>query len=174
MGIKQNSDTIISAPVKLTNKHLLDNFDCGINQLNTYLTRFALQNQYANAAITFVVCEKNSVIGYYSLAVGSVEHELASLRIKKGLAHHPIPIMILARLAVDLNYQKKGIGKGLLKDAIFRTLQASQHAGIRAILVHAKNQKARNFYEQFDFEPSPIDPLKLMLLLKDAKKAIST
>ena len=122
--------------------------------------------------MTFVVYSQNYVVGYYSLAVGSVEHEVVPLRVRKGLARHPIPIMVLARLAVDLRYQGRKIGRGLLKDAILRTLQASEYAGIRAIFVHAKDDKARKFYERFDFESSPIDPLKLMLLLKDARKTV--
>ncbi len=121
--------------------------------------------------MTFVVCSPNNVIGYYSLAVGSVEHVIAPSRIRKGLARHPIPVMVLARLAVDLRHQGQNIGRGLLKDAIFRALQASEYAGIRAIFVHAKDDKARKFYERFDFEPSPVDPLKLMLLIKDARKS---
>ena len=93
-------------------------------------------------------------------------------RVKKGLARHPIPVMILARLAVDRRYQGMNMGKGLLKDAIGRTLQASEYAGIRAIFVYAKDDKARKFYERFGFESSPLDPLKLMLLVKDAKKTL--
>jgi len=170
--MKPLKDTTLSQPCLLKDGHILDNFDCGNNLLNTWLRRYAMQNQRANAARTFVVCSENKVVGYYSLAVGSIEHELASKRIKKGLARHSIPVMILARLAVDLGCQGKKIGSGLLKDAVLRTLQASEHAGIRAIFVHAKDEKARNFYKHFDFEPSPIDPLKLMLLIKDARKAI--
>jgi predicted N-acetyltransferase YhbS len=108
------------------------------------------------------------------LAVGSIEHELASKRTKKGMARHPIPVMILARLAVDMRYQGKKIGSSLLKDAILRTLQASEYVGIRAIFVHAKDEKAQAFYKYFDFEPSPIDPLKLMLLIKDVRKTIDS
>jgi GNAT superfamily N-acetyltransferase len=96
----------------------------------------------------------------------------ATDRVKKGLARHPIPVMILARLAVDRRYQGMNMGKGLLKDAIGRTLQASEYAGIRAIFVYAKDDKARKFYERFGFESSPLDPLKLMLLVKDAKKTL--
>jgi GNAT superfamily N-acetyltransferase len=96
----------------------------------------------------------------------------ATDRVKRGLARHPIPVMILARLAVDRRYQGMNMGKGLLKDAIGRTLQASEYAGIRAIFVYAKDDKARKFYERFGFESSPLDPLKLMLLVKDAKKTL--
>lgn len=173
MGKIKSSSPDLSEPSKLTNDHNTDKFDCGIPVLNTWLRRYALQNQQANAATTFAVCSsRNHVVGYYSLAVGSIEHESALSRIRKALARHRIPIMILARIAVDLRYQGQDIGKGLLKDAILRTLQVSEHAGIRAILVHAKNDKARRFYERFGFESAPIDPLKLMLLIKDARKTV--
>lgn len=140
--------------------------------LNNWLKRFAWQNQKANAARTFIISVKNKVVGFYSLAVGGVEHITAPDRIKKGLARHPIPVMILARLAVDQKYQGMNIGRGLLKDAIRRTLQASEYAGIRAIFVYAKDDKARKFYEHYGFEPSPVDPFKLMLLVKDARKTL--
>ena len=172
--IKSLKNIAISAPCLLNNTHIIDNFDCGNNSLNTWLKRYALLNQRANSARTFVVCNEDIVVSYYSLAVGSIEHELASKRIKKGLARHAIPVMILARLAVDLGFQGNKLGSGLLKDAVLRTLQASEHAGIRAIFVHAKDEKARHFYEYFGFEPSPIDLLKLMLLIKDARKTIAS
>lgn len=131
-----------------------------------------MQNQRANSSKTFVVCHKRHVVGFYSLAVGAIEHEVASKRTKRGLARHPIPVMILARLAVDMEFQDQKIGSGLLKDALIRTLEASEYAGIRAVLVHAKDDEVVNFYTHFDFEPSPIDPLKLMLLIKDIRKSI--
>lgn len=112
-------------------------------------------------------------MGYYALAVGSVEQEHAPERVKKGLARHSIPIMLLARLAVDCNWQKQGIGAALLKDAMLRTLQAADIAGIRALVVHAKNDAARGFYERFDFLPSPSDPWHLFMLLKDARRIVS-
>ena len=118
----------------------------------------------------FVVCVGNRVIGFYSLAVGAIEPIEAPRRLKKDLARHPIPVMVLARLAVDKEYQGLKIGSDLLKDAIIRTLKVSEYAGIRAILVHAKDEKASEFYRRFDFEPWPLAPLKLSLLLKDARK----
>ena len=163
---------IISAPAKLAKHHVVEGFDCGYPVLNEWLCRYALQNQRANASRTFVVTDEGRVVGYYSLAVGAVDHAAAPLRIKKGLARYPIPVMVLARLAVDLQYQGMKIGKGLLRNAIYRTLKASEYAGIRAIFVHAKDSKARSFYEKFDFEQSPADPLKLMLLIKDARKTV--
>ncbi len=163
---------IITPPAVLTKNHIVENFDCGHPLLNSWLKRFAWQNQQANAARTYVACLEDRVVGFYSLAVGSVEHAEAPIRIKKGLAGHPIPVMILARLGVDINYQGMKIGKGLLKDAILRTIQASQYAGIRAILVHAKDELVQKFYKGFGFESSPVDPLQSMLLIKDAVKTI--
>jgi GNAT superfamily N-acetyltransferase len=158
-----------AAPAPLSEEHDCDGFDCGHALLNDWLRRYAFQNQRANAARTFVVCreQERRVICYYSLAVGVVDHTAASARVRKGLARHPIPVMVLARLAVDIRHQGIKIGRGLLKDAILRTLQAADIAGIRAIFVHAKDDRARGFYERFGFEPSPIHPLQLMMLIKD-------
>lgn len=111
-----------------------------------------------------------TVISYYALAVGSIEQDRAPERVKKGLAKHSIPIMLLARLAVDRRWHKQGIGAALLKDATLRTLQAADIAGIRALVVHAKYDAARKLYERFDFLPSPTDPLHLFMLLKDVRK----
>lgn len=155
---------------KLSAGHVTDSFDCGQDDLNRFLKRFALANQAANAAQTYVACRASRVVGYYSLAVGSVQREDSPSRVVKGMARHPAPVMILARLAVDLSSQGSGVGKALLKDALLRTAQVADIAGIRALVVHAKDHDARRWYEQFDFEPSPTDPLHLFLLLKDLKK----
>ncbi len=165
--------TPLTPPAILSSDHSLNDFDCGNLTLDKWLKRYAMLNQQANSARTFVVCKEKSVIGFYALSVGSIEYETAGKRIKKGLARHPIPVMILARLAVDLKFQGQGVGSGLLKDAVLRTLEAADLAGIRAIFVQAKDEKARRFYERSDFEPSPIDPMKLMLLIKDARKTIA-
>lgn len=163
--------TALTIPSPLSEKHCLDGFDCGNSLLNEWLSRFALLNQHSHAARTFVVCDHARVIGFYSLAVGSVQFEDAPSRAKKGLARHPIPIMILARLAVDKSYQGSGVGAGLLKDALLRTLLVSEHAGVRAVFVNAKNKEAKSFYGKYGFEPSIVDPLWLMLLVKDIKKS---
>jgi len=159
-----------TVPVLLTKEHDCGDFDCGHFLLNDWLRSHALQNQRANAAKTFVVCQGCRVIGYYSLAVGAVDHGAATARARMGVARHPVPVMVLARLAVDLHYQGKKIGRCLLRDAILRTLQAADIAGIRAIFVNAKDERARGFYERFGFEPSPIHSLQLMLLIKDCQK----
>jgi GNAT superfamily N-acetyltransferase len=155
---------------KLRREHVLDAFDCGRPDLNAWLIKYALQNQSASSAQTYVGLVNESVVGYYSLAVGQVEYSGASERLRKGLARHPVPVMLLARLAVHKQSQGKGGGRALLRDAILRTLQASEIAGIRALVVHAKDDAAKRYYEQFDFVSSPTDPLHLFVLLKDLRK----
>jgi predicted N-acetyltransferase YhbS len=166
------SKAALEAPVLLQRFHECDDFDCGNPALNDYLRRFAWTNQQSGAARTYVACRGKRVVGYYSLAFGSIEHQAASPRVRKGLARHPIPIMLLARLAVDVTEQGQGIGKGLLKDALLRTLQAADIAGLRAVIVHAKDAQAKAFYEKFGFESSPLDEFHLMLLLKDVRKIV--
>ena len=155
---------------KLQPHHAVEAFDCGQEVLNRFLQKHALQNQLSGGSQAYVGLVDNIVVGYYALAVGSVEQENAPERVKKGLAKHSIPIMLLARLAVDVHWQKQGVGAALLKDATLRTLQAADIAGIRALLVHAKDDAAKQFYERFDFLPSPSDPLHLFILLKDVRK----
>lgn len=154
---------------KLARTHRVDDFDCGKEALNKFLSRFALGNQQANASQTYVACEGERVIGYYTLVFGQVSFDDAPQRLAKGLARHPIPIMLLARLAIANGKQGLGLGAGLLKDALGRTLQAADIAGLRAFAVHAKDDEARAFYERFDFIPSPADPFHLFVLLKDIK-----
>jgi GNAT superfamily N-acetyltransferase len=155
---------------KLRRDHPIDAFDCGQEDLNSWLRKHALQNQGAGAAQTYVGLVGNVVNGYYSLAVGQIEYNDAPERLRKGLARHPAPIMLLARLAVDREWQKKGVGRALLRDAVLRTMQAADIAGIRALAVHAKDEQARRYYEQFDFTASPADPLHLLVLLKDIRR----
>jgi GNAT superfamily N-acetyltransferase len=153
-------------------QHQVESFDCGQAALNDYLIRFALTNQRANTAQTYVGLSGDEVVGFYTLVVGEVAFDDAPERLAKGLAHHSIPIMLLARLAVALTWQGEGLGAGFLKDAMLRTLQAADIAGIRAFAVHAKDDAAAAFYRHFDFIPAPTDPLHLFLLLKDLKRLI--
>jgi GNAT superfamily N-acetyltransferase len=164
---------LLSAVEKLRADHDLSAFACGTPALDTWLKRFALQNQAAGASRTYVVHRENRVVGYYALAAGSVERQVAPDRVSRGLARHPVPVVILARLAVD-ETERGGLGRALLKDALLRIANAADVIGVRAVLVHAKDEKARRFYERFDFEPSPIDPLQLFLLVKDLKHAAGT
>ena len=158
---------------KLHADHNIEIFDCGREELNRYLLRYARVNQQAGAAQTYVGLVGDSIVGYHTLAVGQVSREEAPERLTKGLARHPVPIMLLARLAVDERWKGQGVGKALLKDAMQRTLQAADIAGICALAVHAKDEDARNFYQRFDFLPSATDPMHLFVLLKDVRKIIS-
>jgi GNAT superfamily N-acetyltransferase len=152
---------------KLAAGHAVDVFDCGGDALNAYLSRHALANQRAGGAQTYVAAMAEHVVGYYSLATGQVEYADAPERLRKGLARHPVPIILLARLAVDRGWQGRGLGSALLLDALRRSLGAADIIGVRAIMVHAKDESARRFYEHFDFDPSPVEPLHLFLLVKD-------
>ncbi len=154
---------------KLRRDHAVDRFDCGQEALNRFLVRHALQNQQAGASQTYVVLAGDEVVGFYTLVVAQVEYDDAPQRLGKGLAKHPIPLMLLARLAVATSWQGHGLGSGLLKDAMLRTLQAADIAGIRALAVHAKDDDARAFYERFGFIPAPSDPYHLFVLLKDVR-----
>jgi GNAT superfamily N-acetyltransferase len=154
---------------KLQRSHAIDVFDCGREALNRFLIRYAFQNQRAGASQTYIALADEEVLGYYTLVVGHVEYDDAPERLTKGLARHPVPIMLLARLAVAASWQGKGLGASLLKDAILRTLQAAEIAGIRALGVHAKDDEAKAFYHHFDFVPSRSDPYHLFRLLKDLR-----
>jgi GNAT superfamily N-acetyltransferase len=156
---------------KLQRSHEIDQFDCGREALNRFLVRYALQNQQAGASQTYVAFADDTIAGYYTLVVGQVEYDAAPERLTKGLARHPVPMMLLARLAVATSWQGKGLGAGMLKDAMQRTLQAADIAGIRAFAVHAKDDEARAFYEHFGFSPLPSDPYHLFRLLKDIRAA---
>lgn len=155
---------------KLTRNHELRAFDCGQEELNQFLIRFARQNQSANGSQTYVAVTNDEVVGFYTLAAGHVEHEAATPRLKKGLARYPVPVMLLARLATSKDWQGRGIGSGLLKDAMRRTAHAADIAGIRALLVHAKDDNARSFYEKFDFEPLDANPIHLYALVKQIRR----
>jgi GNAT superfamily N-acetyltransferase len=159
-----------NSPVPIGTGHDCSAFSCGEPALDGYLLRYALTNDRAGAAKTFVVTgEGDEVIAYYSLAAGQVTYSDAPERLKKGLSQNPVPIILLARLAVDTRWQRKGIGRSLVRDAIRKVLNASQYIGIRALAVKAKDEKAAAFYRSIAFEPFPGDPLKLALLLKVAR-----
>jgi len=157
---------------KLRRGHPIDIFDCCQDLLNNWLRKHALQNQGAGAAQIYVGLVGEAVIGYYRLAVGQIEFNDAPERLQEGLAHHSVPIMLLARLAVDKAWQRRGVGRALLRDAVLRTVQAADIAGIRALAVHAKDDHARRCYEQFDFVASPADPLHPLVLLKDIRRRV--
>jgi GNAT superfamily N-acetyltransferase len=159
-------------PVPLDEAHDASAFDCGAQPLNDYLRKYALVNHRNRSARTYVATRGTRVVGYYTLAAGSVQREEAPQRVAQGLARYPVPVILLARLAVDRGEQGRGLGGGLLKDAIIRAAQAADIIGVRALLTHAKDEAARAFYMHFGFEPSPVDNLHLYMLMKDAQKTL--
>jgi GNAT superfamily N-acetyltransferase len=158
---------------KLHRGHATDPFDCGEEPLNRFLDRYALQNQQANASQTYLGLAGGKIIGFYVLVVGEVAYNAAHERMTKGLAQYPVPVMLLARLAVDLEWQGRKVGSGLVKDAVLRTLQASDIAGIRALTVHAKDERASAFYKNLGFVESPTDPLHLFRLTRDLRSFLA-
>jgi predicted N-acetyltransferase YhbS len=157
---------------KLSREHILETFDCGQDDLNRWLIAHALQNQSASSTQTYVGVYGQAVVGFYSLSAGQIDYGDAPERLRKGLARHPIPVVLLARLAVNKNWQGKRVGRGLLRDAVTRTIRAADIVGIRAMAVHAKDDHASYYYEQFDFVSSPTDPWHMFALLKDLRKSL--
>lgn len=162
----------MSGPESLEPRHQTEGFDCGKPALNEWLVRYARQAQGSGSAKTFVVADGDRVVGYFSLTVGQIDTLAAPERIRKGMGQYPIPVVILARLAVSNQMQGKGIGVGMLQDAIRRTLLIAEQAGIRAMLTHPLDEEASRFYTRFGFIASPLGEQQLLLLLKDARHAL--
>lgn len=155
---------------KLSQAHDLSRFDCGNDALNMWLKRFAWTNVRNDSARVYVLHRHDRVVrGYYALTAGSIHREDAPQRVSQGLAGHPIGVAVMGRLAVDSSQQGEGLGTTLLQDALMRVEQAGDMIAIRAVLVQAVNETARDFYLRFGFSPSPIDKLRLMLLMKDLR-----
>jgi GNAT superfamily N-acetyltransferase len=163
----------LKAPEKLNEKHQLGDFSCGEVSLDLWLKQRAAKNEEMRASRTYVVCDGSKVIAYYCLAVGSVEHQRAPSKVKRNMPDH-VPVMILGRLAIDQKWQGKGIGRALLRDAVLRTLQAAEFAGIRAMLVHALNDSARSFYLSNGFHQSPVDPMTLIVTLDEIERIVKS
>ncbi|SCC93457.1 GCN5-related N-acetyltransferase [Thiomonas sp. X19] len=163
----------LRGPEPLGVQHGLDGFDCGKPALNDWLLRHAQQAQGSGSARTFVVAADDRVAGYFSLTVGQIDSLEAPDRIRKGMGQYPVPVVILARLAVSLQDQGRGIGFGLLQNAIRRTMLIAEQAGIRAMLTHPIDEEAARFYTRFGFIASPLREQQLLLLLKDARRWVS-
>ncbi|HEY1210298.1 MAG TPA: GNAT family N-acetyltransferase [Terracidiphilus sp.] len=161
----------ISAPEKLTAAHDLSQFQCGEPELDDWLRRRALSNEEHGASRTYVICIGRRVVGYYALAAGAVAHAHAPGRVRRNMPN-PVPVMVIGRLASDLGFQGRGIGSALLRDAVLRTAQAAEIAGVRAILVHAISESAKKFYERSGFIASPVDPLTLMITVAEAANSL--
>ena len=143
-------------------------FDSGERSLDEYLRTRALSNHVQGASRCFVTCREDRIVGYYALASASIEHREVAGKVRRNMPD-PVPVILLSRLAIDRKEQGSGLGSNLLRDAIARSVAAAEIVGVRALLVHALHDEARAFYRHFDFEPSPTDPLHLLLLMKDAR-----
>lgn len=163
-------EVTLRGPEPLSIQHRLDGFDCGKLALNDWLLRHARQAQGSGSAKTFVVADDDRVAGYFSLTVGQIDTLDAPERIRKGMGQYPLPVVILARLAVSAQDQGRGVGFGLLQDAIRRTMLIAEQAGIRAMLTHPIDEDAARFYTRFGFIASPLREQQLLLLLKDARR----
>ena len=156
--------------------HDTHSFDCGSDEQTAWLVRHALQAHQSDTARVYVVCLDGSraVVGYYALAAGSIEHAAAPPRLTKGTGRYPVPVVILTRLAVDLDQQGQGLGSALVGDALFQVGAIAERVGVRALLIHAETPEAAAFYQGIDsgFEASPTDPLHVVLLIKDLRRAI--
>jgi GNAT superfamily N-acetyltransferase len=161
----------ISQPEKLSPHHDIAEFDSGEPTLDNWLRRRALQNEASGASRTYVVCAGRKVVGYYALSTGAVAHTHAPGRIRRNMPD-PIPVIVLGRLVADKVAHGKGIGVGLLRDAVVRCLQAAEIAGVRAILVHAISDAAKQFYEKCGFVESQVDPMTLMITTAEAKRIL--
>ncbi len=162
---------IFRAPEPLALSHDLSTFDCGALELNTWLRQRAQKNEESGASRTYVVCAGQRVVGYYCLANGAITHAQATGKVRRNMPD-PVPVMVIGRLAVDQGWHKKGLGRTLMRDAILRTVQAADLAGIRAILVHAKSEQAKAFYESCGLRSSPGEPMTLMITITDARHAL--
>lgn len=167
---------MLCAPRPLAADDLLEGFDCGKPSLSEWLVRHARQANATGSARTFAVVDDARggprIAGYYCLTVGQVDTLEVPERIRKGMGQYPIPVVLLARLAVDRHHQGQGIGPGLLRDAITRALTISEQAGVRAMMTHPLDADAANFYLKFGFVPSPAGEGMLLLLLKDAQRLL--
>lgn len=160
-----NEGRIIVEP--LHENHDVHKFDCGSDYLNSYLQKHALANHKGRSSRTHVAIRDEKLIGYYSIAPSSISPDQATRRLMKGQGRYPVPVFLIARLAVDVSEQGRGYGKALLKEALLRCYSGSDTLGGRAVIVHAKDEAAYAFYSRFGFEESPMDKYCLMLLMKD-------
>jgi GNAT superfamily N-acetyltransferase len=154
---------------KLQRTYAVEDFTCGQPELDRFLARHGLQAQQAHSSQTYVGVSGAKIVGFYTVVVGEVQHADAPERVVKGMPRHPIPLLVLARLAVHSEWQGRGLGAGLLHDALARTLQVADIVGVRALAVHTKDDDAASFYRHFGFMPSDTDPRHLFMLIKDIR-----
>ncbi|OGR05137.1 MAG: GNAT family N-acetyltransferase [Deltaproteobacteria bacterium RIFOXYD12_FULL_50_9] len=158
----------LTPPEPLTDRHNIETFTSGVESLDTWLKRRALKNQASGASRTFVVCEGQRVSAYYALSSSAIAVAETPGRFRRNMPD-PIPVVVLGRLAVDQSFQCQGVGRALVRDAGYRIIQAADVIGIRGLIVHAISPEAGAFYEAIGLDPSPLDPLTLMITLADLK-----
>jgi predicted N-acetyltransferase YhbS len=161
----------LSAPEPLSGEHDVSRFSCGKESMDHWLKHIALRSQAAGGAKTYVTTDKGQVAGYYSLSAGSVSRKETSGRFRRNMPE-PIPVVLLGRLAVDRQYQKQGVARGLMRDAAYRVMEAAETVGVRGILVHALDDDAKNFYTTLGFESSSLDTHTLFITIQDIRKAV--
>lgn len=160
----------LTAPEPLADRHVLEDFQSGVASLDEWLRRRARPNQINGASRTYVACQGDRVMAYYALASGAVSSSQAPGRFRRNMPQ-PVPVAVLGRLAIDHRWQGKGLGRALFRDCALRTLNAAEVLGIRGILVQAISDEARAFYIALGFDPSPLDPMTLMVTLSDLRAA---
>jgi GNAT superfamily N-acetyltransferase len=162
----------LTAPEPLAPDHELDAFESGVASLDEWLKRRARRNEAEGAPRTFVVCAGRRVVGYFSLAAGSILHGVATGRVRRNMPD-PVPVLLLGRLAIDRSWHGKGLGADMLQDAVLRAIGAAETVGVRAILVHATSEEAKTFYEKHGFRPSLVEPMTLMITIEEAQRMLS-
>jgi len=163
---------MLQVPQLLNSQHIIEGFDCGIASLNTWLERRALANQVSGASRTFVVCDNSNVVAYYALASSAIAPAAAAGRFRRNMPD-PVPVVVLARLAVDTTRHGQGLGRALFQDAALRVIHAADVIGIRGMIVHALSEQAKAFYLRLGLDESPLDPMTLMVTMSDLKAAVS-
>jgi GNAT superfamily N-acetyltransferase len=165
------TDGALQAPVPLADHHDVEAFASGAPTLDAWIRRKARANQASGASRTYVLCRSDRVVGFYALAAGSVSHDLSPRKLRQNMPD-PVPVIVLGRLAVDVREQGNGLGRALLRDAVLRIAAAAREVGVAAMLVHALNDRAKAFYVAAGFDPSPVDPMVLILRMKDINALI--
>jgi GNAT superfamily N-acetyltransferase len=165
-----------SGPRRLESADRLEGFDCGVVSVDSWLVKHSRSAAAAGSAVTYILVEEGSqrVVGFHALTVASISHEQATLRARKDMPRHPIPVVLLARLGVDRTVQGCGLGAALLGDAVRRALSLAEETGVRLLLAHAIDERALGFYLRFGFERSPSDPFNLQLLIKDIRSSLDS
>jgi GNAT superfamily N-acetyltransferase len=161
-----------SAPEPLGADHELDGLESGVAPLDAWLKQRARRNEVEGASRTFVICVGRRIVGYYSLAAGSILHNAATGKVRRNMPD-PVPVLLLGRLALDRAWRRKGLGADLLQDAVLRAIGAAETIGVRALLVHAISEEAKSFYEKHGFRASPVEPMTLMITIAEAQKMLS-